>query len=301
MISLDVNRSIQREFAGALLSGACAVPGTVKAASREAAASRFGVYRNNVLAGLLNALAVRYPVTRNILWDEAFDRAARRYILSEPPTSPVLHEYGEDFPAFLRRCGDGAASQYVADVAALESSRVRAFHAADATPVEAAWFARWTADQLPAVRLRLHPSVTILQSRFPIVSAWELNGERNGHVIAQWKPEAAMISRPMLDVEVRRLAPGTDVFLLALSEGQSIGAAVTRARQVQGFELADAFGVLVTTRIVAGAKSFRLSATDMSRPSGHRRARTDDSSNASSMPAGRSAHAQATLSLAVNA
>ena len=64
---------------------------------------------------------------------------ARRslYVTSEPPRSPVLLEYGDSFPQFLRNIGQGAAADYLADVAELEAARTRAYHAADATPLHA--------------------------------------------------------------------------------------------------------------------------------------------------------------------
>ena len=111
---------LQRAFAEAILSGDAPVPATVREASGPAHASRFSVYRNNVIAGLINAVSARYPVVRKLLWDDAFNRVAHQYVVSEPPRSPVLLQYGESFPKFLRGIGQGAAANYLADVAEIE-------------------------------------------------------------------------------------------------------------------------------------------------------------------------------------
>jgi hypothetical protein len=47
-------------FACALLDAAHAVPATIQGAARRRADRRFAVYRNNVVAGLIDALAQRF-------------------------------------------------------------------------------------------------------------------------------------------------------------------------------------------------------------------------------------------------
>ena len=154
-------------------------PATIRAASGPAHASRFGVYRNNVIAGLINAVAARYPVVRKLLWDDAFSRVAQLYVTAEPPRSPVLLEYGDSFPRFLRSIGDGAAADYLADMAELEAARTRAYHAADAMPLSRDAFAALAPDET----CRICGSGCIrrfmlLNSRFPVVSIWEANLSR---------------------------------------------------------------------------------------------------------------------------
>ena len=72
----------------------------------------------------------------------------------------------------------------------------------------------------------LHPSVYLVQSRFPIVTIWESNQSMASGMIDRWSAEAALVARPFLEVEVRRLPPGGYAFLRALSEGQTVATAV---------------------------------------------------------------------------
>ena len=149
---------------------------------------------------------------RKLLWDDAFDRAAHLFVTSEPPRSPVLLEYGDSFPQFLRGIGRCAAADYLADIAELEAARTRAYHAADATPLSRDAFAALAPEDLPDLRVTLHPSLTLLRSRFPVVSIWEANRqdreEGNDNMLREWKPECALIARPHLQVEVWRLSAG---------------------------------------------------------------------------------------------
>jgi hypothetical protein len=246
-------RELQRSFAEAIFCHDAPIPATVRKASGNACVSRFGVYRNNVIASLIGAIGSRYPACRKLMWPDTFDGAAHLYVRSEPPRSPVLLHYGDSFPSFLRRIGDGAAADYVADIAELETGRVRAYHAADASSVSGDAFRRVPEQRLPGLRMRLHPSVSLVRSRFPIVSAWEAAiRDADGEDIA-WRPEAALIARPDTDVEVRALPPGGFAFFTAIAEGQTVTeAAGLAARQDAAFDLAAALGTMISAGIVIG-------------------------------------------------
>jgi len=70
--------------------------------STLAAIKRYNVYRNNVTVSLINALAATYPAVQRITGVEFFRVMARFHVRATPPTSPLLFEYGRDFPAFIR-------------------------------------------------------------------------------------------------------------------------------------------------------------------------------------------------------
>jgi len=249
---------LQRGFAEAILFGEQPIPATIRAASGTAVTSRFGVYRNNVVSGLVNALAVRYPVTRKLLWPDSFGLVARMYVMAEPPRSPVLLAYGDGFPQFLRQVGEGTSADYLADVAELEAARTRAYHAAEAIPLSRNAFAGLTTDELPHVRLALHPSVSLLKSRFPVVTTWEANCGTNDRTICQWHAEAALIARPRLDVLIWRLPAGTYDFLTAVGEGRPVGCAIARAMEhAAEFDLAGSITMLIAADIVVGIERGR--------------------------------------------
>lgn len=254
MIALPIENSLaqlQRSFADAVFFDDAPIPATIRAASGPACVSRFSVYRNNVVASLIKAVAARYPVVRKLLWDDAFDRIARLYVIAEPPRSAVLLEYGASFPAFLRRIGEGSAADYLADIAELEAARTRAYHAADAKPVSRDAFANLPADRLVELRVKLHPSVVLLSSRFPAVSVWEANLYANDNAVSAWRQESALIARPNFDVEVHRLSIGTYVFLNALMDGQTIGSAIERAMAAAAdFDVAEGIATLIAAGIV---------------------------------------------------
>jgi hypothetical protein len=244
----------QRGFADAIFSGP--IPEAIEYATGPAHVSRFNVYRNNVIAGLIGAIAARYPAVKRLLWNDAFERVAYRYAVSTPPRSPVLLEYGDSFPQFLREVGQCTSANYAADVAELERLRTRAYHAADAVPLPTEAFSALATEGLANLRLRLHPSVALLKSRFPVVSIWRVTMHANDNAIRQWHPEFALIARPRLDVEVRPIPAGVFEFLGAIASGASIGDAVARTdSSVSDFDLAGCFATMIASRIAVGVET----------------------------------------------
>ncbi len=100
---------------------------------------------------------------------------AHDYVVQDPPRSPLLFQYGESFAQFIDGFAPAAPIPYLADVARLEYLRGLAYHAADAEPLPAAAFAALDGGRLAAFKVRLHPSVFVLASDYPVVTIWEAN------------------------------------------------------------------------------------------------------------------------------
>jgi hypothetical protein len=128
-------------------------------------------------------------------------------------------------------------------------ARTRARYAADAPPLAAAALSALQTRQLSGLRVVLHPSVYLVQSRFPVVTIWE--SSQTGSMIDRWSCEAALVARPFLEVEVRRLPPGGYAFLRALSDGQNVATAAAIARDaVSKFEMSSNLVVLRDAKVV---------------------------------------------------
>ena len=241
----------QRQFAAALLDASAPVPAAMRAHGTNPPERRFAVYRNNVVASLIAALAARFPVVQRLVGEDFFRAMARAYVVEEPPRSPVLLEYGDTFPGFIENFAPSAAIEYLADVARLELARGRAYHAADAMPIDAGVLASLAPEELGELRLALHPSVSLLQSPYPIVSIWEAHQAPEVAPVSRWGPEAALVARPALEVEVRRLPPGGYCFMSGLSEGSELAAAAEAASAASAdFDLVANLTVLLRANVV---------------------------------------------------
>lgn len=241
----------QQHFAVALLDPERAVPPEIAA---PGAVKRFSVYRNNVTVGLVDALAARFPATQRIVGEEFFRGIAQVFVQAEPPRSPLLMHYGDGFPAFIARFEHAADLPYLADVARLEAARTRAFHAADAEPVDRKRLLEFTESALGQLRVVPHPAAALVSSVHPVVTIWAMNaGERELAAIGEWAGEEALVTRPRFDVLVQALPPGGGAFFPALFSGAALGdAAEAAAAQCADFELAANLAVLISSGAAAG-------------------------------------------------
>ncbi len=218
------------DFTPALLDPGRAPPAIVSGPNGKAAGKRYNVYRNNVTVSLINALAATFPATQRITGVDFFRAMARFHARATPPTSPLLFEYGHDFPNFIERYEYAQAMPWLADVARIERAWLDAYHAADEEPLAPQALASIPPGKLADIILTPHPATRILHSRFPAVSIFAAN-RSEGPVgpITETEPEDALVTRPGLEVTVRHLPSGGATFLKHLVEGETFGAAASAA------------------------------------------------------------------------
>lgn len=227
--------SVQGQFSAALLDPEQPAPTGLKAWNGSDPAARFAVYRNNVVASLIDALADTYPVTQALVGEEFFRAMARLFAVATPPRSPVLAFYGDTFPDFIASFAPAASLPYLADVARLEMARVRAFHAADATPLPVDQIAAALAESeaLPELCVGLHPSLQVLRSSYAMVSLWAAHqGVGELADVDPALPENALVLRPALDVEVIALDPVAAGFIANLLQDHTLGNAAEQAAAI---------------------------------------------------------------------
>jgi hypothetical protein len=226
-------------FASALLDPTRGVPKGVEGARHGAATKRFNVYRNNVTVSLIEALGAIYPAVRRITGPDFFRAMARSHIRVSPPNSPLLFDYGREFPAFIEGYAYAQSTLWLADVARVERAWLDCCHAADAAPLTAATLGAVAPERLGHLVFKPHPAVRLLRSRYAAAS-----------IFAAWRDEAAqcsleangaedvLIARPSDEVIVRRLPDGGATFLMRLLAGDCLGGAVeTAAEEAPGFDL----------------------------------------------------------------
>jgi Putative DNA-binding domain len=194
------------------------------------AVKRYNVYRNNVTVSLINALAAIFPATQRITGVEFFRAMARFYVRATPPRSPLLFEYGREFPDFIERYEYARPTPYLADTARIERAWLDAYHAADELPLAAQNLASILPESLPDVIFVGHPAAFIVRSQFPTRSIFVANrSEGPMERIESFVPEDTLVTRPDQQVAIRGLPPGGAEFLTQLLMGEPLGAAAARA------------------------------------------------------------------------
>ena len=206
---------------------------------------RYAVYRNNVSASLAGALASRFPVAETIVGRDFFRAMADEFIRAHPPRSPVLLAYGEAFPDFVAAFEPARELAYLPDVMRLELARGRAYHAADALPLDPAALAAVDPERLGDLVLAPHPAMSVLSSPHPVVTIWAMNsGERPLGAIEPWQGENALVTRPHLTVELMSLPAAGAIFLGRLAGGARLAEAAAAAGN-EHFDLSATLAVLL--------------------------------------------------------
>lgn len=226
----EADLSFAATFAPALLDPARGTPAVVAGPNGKSAGRRYDVYRNNVTVSLIEALAAVYPAVQRITGAEFFRAMARFHVRSNPPTSPLLFEYGRDFPDFIEAYEHAQDVPWLADVARVERAWLDAYHAADAAPLSPARLSAIAPERLTDVVFIPHPAMRIVRSPFAAVTIFAANrSDAPVERIDASRPEDALITRPEFDVTVRHLPAGGAVFAAGLASGQPLGEAAATA------------------------------------------------------------------------
>jgi Putative DNA-binding domain len=235
-------------FAAALLDPTHAVPQGLVGPDGKQSAKRFAVYRNNVVVGLTDALRANFPAVCRIVGQEFFQAMARAYVVAEPPSSPMLFNYGAGFPNFIAQFEPAAPLGYLSDVARIERAWTEAYHARDVAPLDAEALAEIPPDRVATTRFKLHPSLRIVASRFPALTIWRMNVSDGvpRPVDLDAGGEDTLVLRPEAEVEVRSMPSGAAEFVTALVRGQRLIDAAGSALAVDPrFELSANIAALV--------------------------------------------------------
>jgi hypothetical protein len=212
-------------FASALLDPAASVP------TGLVGQKRYDIHRNNVTVSLIDAIASIYPAVERITGTDFFRTMARLHVRATPPASPLLFDYGRDFPSFIDGYVHAQQMPWLGDVARIERAWLDAYHAADAAPVTLADLAAVDPARLFDAVLVPHPAARVVRSRYPALSIFVMNRQpaTPDARLESDAAEDALVTRPAFDVMVRSLPPGGATLLAELIDGRPLGAAVAAA------------------------------------------------------------------------
>jgi hypothetical protein len=225
--------ALERAFAAALVARDVA-DADVSAFAGETARvrARFGLYRGNVQANAVKALANAYPVVAKLVGEEFMNGLARAFAAATPSSSGDLNEYGAGFVDFVAAFEPAADLPYLADVARLDWIVHRAHYAADAPPLDVAKIAALAPERAGDVVLVLHPACAVLESRWPLARLWQIHQhDYEAEFAVDWDEDGALlVERPRWRVRVRPLPAADAAFLRVCRDGAPIREALAAAR-----------------------------------------------------------------------
>ena len=194
------------------------------------AVERLDIYAHMYYARLLEILAEEYPITRQVLGDDVFFSACRRFLQRNPSRHRTLNHLSDRFPKFLsRHLAPGARRGLAADVARIERAMEDVFDEARAEPLTAAEFAAIGPAQWHRVRLQLVPAVRLLELKYPANDY--MNAVRAGKKPRLPRPRAtfAIVYRRDFRLYRRDQEPGQFRLLSALARGRTLSEAVQKS------------------------------------------------------------------------
>ena len=196
----------------------------------------FAVYRNTVMKGCIDALQANHPAVARLVGEEWFRAAAAIYARANPPSHPMLADYGAGFAGFLAGFAPAAELPYLAGVARLDRFWSEAHIAPDAEPLEAGALARLGPEQLARTVLSPHPSARWAWfASQPITTIWRRN--RDAHCAEEacdieWRGEGVLVVRPREAVRNVDLDAAGCALLDACAAGRTLADAALAALEV---------------------------------------------------------------------
>lgn len=234
---------LQCAFVAELMGDESAALGESVATDEFSSEELLQVYRNNLFISLTDALRVTYPVVDKLVGEGFFAYMANRFIKTHPSRSGNLHDFGAELSDFITQFEAAASLPYLADVARLEWARQQAYHAAECPALDLRELQKVPPACYEQLRFRLHPSVGLISSPFPIVQIWEINQQeplREQAVNLDSGGEQLLLLRRDADVVTRRLQASEYVLLDRFIAGEPLSVAVDAALAVDPeFDLED--------------------------------------------------------------
>ncbi|KJZ20582.1 HvfC/BufC N-terminal domain-containing protein [Loktanella sp. S4079] len=238
----------QSSFQAALLDPSLAAPNGLCNPDGQQASKRYDVYRNNVAVSLTDALVAGFPVLHKLVGDQFFRAMAGVYLRKHPPKSPLMMYYGEEMPQFLRRFQPAQSLKYLPDIAKLEIAMRRAYHAADATPIDPQRLSEIAPNQLLSSRVRLAPALAIIRSDYPIHAIYLANTTADAPAPIM-RPETVLVTRPNLDPEIHLISQASASCIATLMQGSPLGETLTDETLDLGATLSLLLGQSAVTEI----------------------------------------------------
>jgi putative DNA-binding protein len=200
----------------------------VRGDERLGAIERIEIYADMYFYRLRDALKEDFGALCAVIGETGFHNLITDYLLVHPPSHFSLRYAGQCLPAFVRTHVSAQRRPYLADLATLEWAILDAFDAPDAAPLDAAELARVPAERWPALRLKLTPTLQLLQLDWPVHTLWEAAQRREPPSEPVPQPTALRVWRQDFRVFHQPIDAAECAALRALAEGAAFADACER-------------------------------------------------------------------------
>lgn len=251
-------RELQRRFMAALYDDAQPGPTATIAGNGLAPEARLRIYRHSCNETQIAALRTTYPAVLALVGDAFFDQTAQGYRREHPSRSGNLQAFGDAFAEYLATVPGCRSLPYLPDVARLEWLRRQTILAPDASSISPDALGTARRGTVESLRIVLHPSVNLLDSRYPVPTIWSyalwpadenLVLGNEGASIVLWRDEG--------EVAMDAVDPSSFACIASIAQGLTLGEARSAAQSIDhGFDLDACLESLVTHGLVTGMRPY---------------------------------------------
>ncbi|MEO8748065.1 MAG: DNA-binding domain-containing protein [Rhodanobacter sp.] len=228
---------LQRRFLDALYDDGDAGPIDEIAGNGLEPPARLSIYRHSCNEIQIAALRAAFPAVLALVGAAFFEQTARGYRHVHPSASGNLQRFGAGFAGYLASLPSLVGYPYLPDVARLEWRRQLAVLAADADSVHTGSVDTGCDAGTPLAtrqrqRVRLHPSVQLLRSPYPVMTLWRWCLAPSSTAPTLDEGEQVLLWRDGAEVAMAALAPATFRCVELLADGHDVATACAAACSV---------------------------------------------------------------------
>ena len=128
--------------------------------------ARLDVYAEGYFSRILECMAKDFSRTKKIVGEAAFTKLVSEYLKAYPSKVTSIDETGSQFSGFIAEFNEIPLAEWVADLALFEWSWIEAFYAEDFVSDACDWRKEIAGNN--QIRFKVHPSVRLLNSRWPL-------------------------------------------------------------------------------------------------------------------------------------
>lgn len=248
-------RDLQQQFMAALYDADAPGPLACIAGNGLSPEARLRIYRNSCNESQTAALRVTYPAVLALVGDAFFDQAARGYRRAHPSTSGNLQAFGAKLGDYLETLTTCRAYPYLPDVARLEWLRQETILVPDAATVSSDAFIERVQAATEPIHLVMHPSLHVIESRYPLLSIWHYALQPTPERLALTEGERVALWREDGEVAMGILDPASFACIAAMRVGSTLDAAQAAANALDpGFDLSVCVETLLEHGLVTGIR-----------------------------------------------
>ena len=166
-------RELQTRFIDYLTGDSAEMESIIQAESQPELQARLGIYKNAYRIRLRQVIETDHEMLWSYLGDELFEQMVTGYISSHPSHYTSLRNFCDRLPDYLANTSPFDQHPIIAEIATFERLLMDVFDAGEAELADLSTLRALNPDDWPAMRLRFHPGVQLLQTNWNSIESWK--------------------------------------------------------------------------------------------------------------------------------